>query len=53
MTTLTNKQQGSSHVILTVVLVVVIVGLLGFIFWQNFVKRMKQRTLITRVELQR
>ncbi len=33
-----NKQQGSAHAILVIVLVVGLLGALGFIFWQNFIK---------------
>jgi len=33
-----NKQQGSAHLIIVVILVVALMGALGFIFWQNFVK---------------
>jgi len=34
-----NKQQGSAHVIVVVILVVALLGALGFIFWQNFLKK--------------
>ncbi len=34
-----NKQQGSAHVILVVLLVVSLLGALGFIFWQNFIRK--------------
>jgi hypothetical protein len=33
-----NKQQGSAHVIVVGVLVVALLGALGFIFWQNFLQ---------------
>ncbi len=33
------KQQGSAHVIIVVVLVVALLGALGFIFWQNFIAK--------------
>jgi|GEM_PF-4439997 len=33
------KQSGSAHVIIISVLVVAIVGLLGFVFWQNFLNK--------------
>ena len=33
----TQKQSGSAHVIIIVVLALVIAGLLGFVFWQNFI----------------
>lgn len=31
-------QKGSAHVVIVIVLVVALLGALGFIFWQNFVK---------------
>lgn len=34
-----NKQQGSAHVAVVIVLVVALLGALGFIFWQNFIKK--------------
>lgn len=34
-----NKQQGSAHVVIVVILVVALLSALGFIFWQNFVKQ--------------
>lgn len=33
------KERGSAHIIIPAVLVLVIVGLLGFIFWQNFINK--------------
>ena len=32
------RQIGSAHVVITIVLVVAIIGLIGFVFWQNFIK---------------
>jgi len=32
------NQSGSAHVVIIIVLVVVLIGALGFIFWQNFIK---------------
>lgn len=32
-----NLQKGSAHLIIIIVLAVVVLGLLGFVFWQNFV----------------
>lgn len=34
-----NKQQGSAHAAVVIVLVVALLGALGFIFWQNFIKK--------------
>lgn len=34
-----NKQQGSAHVISVVVLIVALLGALGFVFWQNFMSK--------------
>lgn len=33
-----NKQSGSAHVVIIVVLVIAIIGALGFVFWQNFLQ---------------
>ncbi len=33
------KQSGSAHLIITVILVVALLGALGFIFWQNFINK--------------
>lgn len=33
------KEQGSAHVIIIVVLIVAVLGLLGFVFWQNFIAK--------------
>lgn len=33
------KQSGSAHVIIVVALVVLLIGALGFIFWQNFIQK--------------
>lgn len=35
----THSQTGSAHVIAIIVLVVAVLGLLGFIFWQNFINK--------------
>jgi len=32
-------QQGSAHVVIIVILVVALIGALGFVFWQNFIKK--------------
>jgi len=37
MTNYSRKQSGSAHVIIIVILVLALLGTLGFIFWQNFV----------------
>lgn len=34
-----SSQKGSAHVIIIVVLIVALVGTLGFIFWQNFIDK--------------
>jgi hypothetical protein len=33
-----SSQNGSAHVVVVIILVVVLIGALGFIFWQNFLK---------------
>lgn len=38
----TYRQSGSAHVIIIVVLVIAVIGLLGFVFWQNFIQDDKQ-----------
>lgn len=35
----THKQRGSTHLVLVVILVLALLGALGFIFWQNFVQK--------------
>ncbi len=35
----TLKQSGSAHVVVIIILVVAVLGLLGFVFWQNFIKK--------------
>lgn len=39
-----NKQKGSAHVIAIVVLVIALLGALGFIFWQNFINKPAAKT---------
>lgn len=34
-----SKQTGSAHVVIIVILVVALLGTLGFVFWQNFIAR--------------
>lgn len=34
-----NNETGSTHVVIIVVLIAVILGLLGFVFWQNFIQK--------------
>jgi len=34
-----NNQTGSAHVIVIIVLVLTVLGLLGFVFWQNFIQK--------------
>ncbi|MDB5159863.1 MAG: hypothetical protein JWO99_126 [Candidatus Saccharibacteria bacterium] len=34
-----NSQTGSAHAIIIILLVVAILGLLGFVFWQNFIQK--------------
>ena len=41
------QQAGSAHVIITVVLVVALMGALGFIFWQNFIQKKAVTTTAT------
>jgi hypothetical protein len=33
------SQKGSAHIIVTIILVVMLLGVLGFVFWQNFVNK--------------
>jgi hypothetical protein len=35
----TKHQQGSAHLIIIIALVVVVLGALGFVFWQNFINK--------------
>lgn len=39
-----NSQKGSAHVIIIIVLVVALLGTLGFVFWQNFGKETTNQT---------
>lgn len=34
-----SKQKGNAHVIIIVVLVIALLGILGFVFWQNFINK--------------
>ena len=34
-----NNQTGSAHVIIIIILIAAVLGLLGFVFWQNFVTK--------------
>jgi len=34
-----SKQNGSTHIIVIVILVIALLGVLGFVFWQNFTKK--------------
>ena len=34
-----NNQTGSAHVIIIIILIATVIGLIGFVFWQNFVNR--------------
>lgn len=34
-----SKQDGDAHIAIVLILVVVLIGTLGFVFWQNFVKK--------------
>lgn len=34
-----NKQVGSAHVVIIIILVIAVIGLLGFVFWQNFISK--------------
>lgn len=34
-----NNQSGSAHAVVIIILIMAILGLLGFIFWQNFVQK--------------
>lgn len=43
----TQSQTGSAHVVVTGVLVVALLGALGFIFWQNFVAKKSVATTTT------
>lgn len=37
-----NRQTGSAHIIIVIVLVVALIGTLGFIFWQNVINKSAQ-----------
>ena len=32
-------QKGSAHVVIIVILIIALIGVLGFVFWQNFIKK--------------
>jgi cytoskeletal protein RodZ len=34
-----NNQTGSAHVVIIIILILAILGLLGFVFWQNFIQK--------------
>ena len=40
------RQSGNAHVIIIIILVVAVVGLLGFVFWQNFIKNGQSDTAL-------
>lgn len=44
------KYSGSAHVIIIIVLVVALVGTLGFVFWQNFMKESPNTSSTTKTE---
>lgn len=35
----TQKQSGGAHVIIVVILIIALLGVLGFVFWQNFINK--------------
>jgi hypothetical protein len=39
-----SKQTGSAHVIIIVILVIALLGTLGFVFWQSFMNKSTQKT---------
>ncbi len=39
------RQSGSAHIAIVIILVVAVIGLLGFVFWQNFVKNKQLDTI--------
>jgi hypothetical protein len=41
-----SKQQGSAHIIIVVILVLALLGALGFIFWQNFLNAKPEVTKV-------
>lgn len=46
----TLKQVGSAHVVIVIILVGVLVGALGFVFWQSFIKTTQTVTSSTQTE---
>ena len=39
-----NNQTGSAHVVIIIILIAAVLGLLGFVFWQNFIKKTSPQT---------
>ncbi len=48
----THKQQGSAHLVIVVVLVLALLGALGFIFWQNFIQKTESNVVKTKTVAQ-
>jgi len=44
------RQKGSAHVVIIVILVLALIGALGFILWQNFIKDSSRDTVVEQVE---
>lgn len=43
-------QSGSAHVVIIIILVTIVLGLLGFVFWQNFIDKKPSDTTTTRTQ---
>jgi Tfp pilus assembly protein PilE len=41
------SQTGSAHVVIIIILVVAVLGLLGFVFWQNFIQKKDTTPAVT------
>src|SRR5687768_9094971 len=39
-----SRQNGSMHVVIIVILIVALLGALGFVFWQNFTQKSEEKT---------
>jgi uncharacterized protein YpmB len=45
-----SKQMGSAHVVIIVILVVALIGALGFIFWKNFATKESENNSVKKTE---
>lgn len=45
-----DRQKGSAHVVIIIALIIVLLGILGFVFWQNFIQSKNSTTNSTSIE---